>query len=60
MWTGLDYVSELQPPTDIYFMFQMIYEYGEQRWNAVDRGKVRNSEKDLSQCHFAYQISLID
>jgi hypothetical protein len=26
-------------------MFQMIYEYGEQRWNAVDKVKVRNSEK---------------
>jgi hypothetical protein len=30
---GWDYVSELQPVADILFIPQMIYEYGERRWN---------------------------
>jgi hypothetical protein len=57
---GWDYVSELLPLTDILFIPQMTYEYGERRWNDVDRGKPMNSEKNqknLSQCHFVHHIS---
>jgi hypothetical protein len=49
---GRDYVSELLPLTDILFILQTIYEYGEQRWNDIDREKLKNSEGNLSQCHF--------
>jgi hypothetical protein len=27
---------------------QMIYEYGKQRWNDIDRGKPKKSEKNVS------------
>jgi hypothetical protein len=30
----------------------MIHEYAEARWNYIDRRKPKNSEKNLSQCHF--------
>jgi hypothetical protein len=33
---GWDYVSELLPLTDISLIPQMIYEYGERRWNDID------------------------
>jgi hypothetical protein len=36
----------------------MIYEHGEPLWNDIDRGKQKNSEKNLSQCHFVYNISI--
>jgi hypothetical protein len=39
LFMGRDYVSELLPLTDILFILQMIYEYGERRWNDIDRGK---------------------
>jgi hypothetical protein len=51
---GCDYVSELLPLTDTLFIPKMIYEYGERRWNDTDRGKTKNSEKNLSQCHFVH------
>jgi hypothetical protein len=35
-------------------------EFGERRWNDIDRGKPRNSEKNLSQCHFAHHKSHMD
>jgi hypothetical protein len=34
--TGWGYVSELRPPTGPLFILQMIYGYGERRWNDVD------------------------
>jgi hypothetical protein len=34
---GRDYVPELQLPTDLLFIPQVIYEHGEPRWNDVDR-----------------------
>jgi hypothetical protein len=34
-----DDVSELQPPTGLLFILQVIYEFGEPRWNDTDRGK---------------------
>jgi hypothetical protein len=30
------------------FILQMIYEYGEPWWNDTDRGKQKNSEKNLA------------
>jgi hypothetical protein len=39
---------------------QMKYEYEEPRWNDIDRGKLKNSERNLSQCHFVHQISYMD
>jgi hypothetical protein len=47
-WTGTfclfmsmerDYVSELRPPTGLLFSPQVIYEYGQPRWNDADREK---------------------
>jgi hypothetical protein len=32
----------------------MIYEHGEPWWNDIDRGKLKNFEKNLSQCHFIH------
>jgi hypothetical protein len=29
----------------------------EQRWNEIDRGKPKYSEKNLSQCHFVHHKS---
>jgi hypothetical protein len=39
---------------------QMIYEYGEPWWNDIDRGKLKNSEKSLCQCHFVHHKSNVD
>jgi hypothetical protein len=41
---------------------QIVYpqEYGEWRWNDIDRGKPKNSEKNLSQCHFVHNKSHTD
>jgi hypothetical protein len=36
---------------------QMISECEEQRWNHTDRVKPKNSEKNLSQCHFFHNNS---
>jgi hypothetical protein len=49
-------ISELRPPTDLLFFPKVIYEYGEPRWNDTDRGKPKNSEKTLSQCHFVCHV----
>jgi hypothetical protein len=32
----------------------------EHRWNEIDRGKPKYSEKNLSQCHFVYHKSHMD
>jgi hypothetical protein len=29
----------------------------EQRWSGIDRGKGKDSEKNLPQCHFVYNKS---
>jgi hypothetical protein len=29
-------------------------------WNYTDRGKLKNSEDNLSQCHFTYHKSQMD
>jgi hypothetical protein len=54
---GCDYVSELLPLMDILFILRMIYEYGEREWNDIDWKKPKNSEKNLSQCHFVHHKS---
>jgi hypothetical protein len=57
---GLDHVSELQPPAGLLSILQMIYEYGQPRWNNIDMEKLKNSEKYLSLCHFARHKSHMD
>jgi hypothetical protein len=41
-------------------MTQVKYEYEEPWWNDTDRGKPKNLEKDLSQCHFVQHKSRMD
>jgi hypothetical protein len=38
---------------------QMIYEDGEPWWRDIDREGPKNSEKNLSHCHFAHRRSHI-
>jgi hypothetical protein len=38
-------VSELRPTAGLLFISQMIYEYGQPRWNDTDRGRPKNAEK---------------
>jgi hypothetical protein len=35
------------------FIFPLLYESGELQWNDID-GKLKNAERDLSQCHFVH------
>jgi hypothetical protein len=34
------------------FIPQVVYGYGETRWNDIDREKPKHWEKKLTQCHF--------
>jgi hypothetical protein len=45
---------------DILLIPHMIYDYGERRWKDIERGKPKNSEKNLFQCHFAHHKSHMD
>jgi hypothetical protein len=47
-----DYVSEIVLGPIVHP--QMIYEYGKPWWNDTYRGKLNNSVKDLSECHFVH------
>jgi hypothetical protein len=38
---GWNFVSELRPKMDLLFILKMRYEYGEQRWNDIDKGNRR-------------------
>jgi hypothetical protein len=51
-WVPAFYVSILRIPR--------LYEFGERRWNNIDRGKPKNSEKNLYQCHFVHHKSHMD
>jgi hypothetical protein len=42
---------DARSPAGVLFVPQMIYEYGEPRWNDIERIKSKNTEKGLSQCH---------
>jgi hypothetical protein len=52
--SGGRYVSELWPPVGLLFVLQVIQEYGEPRWNDINRGKLKNLDKNLSHCHFVH------
>jgi hypothetical protein len=54
MSKGKDYFSELRPPTGLLFIALVTYENGELRWNDTVRGNPKNSEKNLSLCHFVH------
>jgi hypothetical protein len=56
MSMGWDHVSELRPPTGLLFIPQMMYEYGDPRWNDIDRGKPKNSEKTCPSTTLSLQI----
>jgi hypothetical protein len=43
-----------------YYAFPRWYEFGERRWNDIDRGKPKNCEKNLSQCHSVHHKSHMD
>jgi hypothetical protein len=40
--------------------FFSLFQVMEHRWNEIDRGKPKYSEKNLSQCHFVYHKSHMD
>jgi hypothetical protein len=50
MSIGWDNVSEMRPPKGLLFISQVMYEYGEARWNNTDRGNRRTRRKT---CHSA-------
>jgi hypothetical protein len=37
--------------------FLSFFQVMEHRWNEIDRGKPKYSEKNLSQCHFVHHKS---
>jgi hypothetical protein len=53
MSMGWDNVCELWP----LFILQVIYEYGEPRWNDIDRENPKNWDRSLSQCHSVHHNS---
>jgi hypothetical protein len=43
-----------------YYAFPRLYEFGERRWNDIDKGKPNHSEKNLSRCRFVHHKSHMD
>jgi hypothetical protein len=57
MSVARDVVFELQP---LFFIPRMMYEYGEPRWNDIERRKLKKSERNLSQYHFVHHKFQVD
>jgi hypothetical protein len=57
---GSEYVFEMQPPTGLLFIPQITHEYGQPRWNDIDGIKLKNLEKNQSQCHCVHHKSHMD
>jgi hypothetical protein len=55
-----DNVSELRPISGVLLVPQIIYGYGELRWNDIDSGKSKNSQKTMFQCHFSHHKHHVD
>jgi hypothetical protein len=53
LWTAATNGPIVHPPGDI-------YEYEEPWWNDTDRGKPKNSDRNLSQFHFVHYKSHMD
>lgn len=54
------HVSELQPPKNLLFIPQTIYNFGQSWLNDMQRGKPKNLEEYLSQCHLVHHKSHMD
>jgi hypothetical protein len=54
MSMGWDDISELRPLTGLLIIPPGDIWVWIARWNDTDRGKPKNSEKNLSQCHFVH------
>jgi hypothetical protein len=59
-FVGWDYVSELQLPSCLFFILQMLYGNGEPLWNETSRRKLKSWEKNLPLCHFVHHKSHMD
>jgi hypothetical protein len=53
-------ISQKTTLNGMFFILQVIYKYGEPRWNYIDRGKQSNLEKNPSQCNFVHHKSHMD
>jgi hypothetical protein len=53
MSMGPDDVSELRPPTQLLFIPQVIYEYGQPRWNDTGKGNRRTPRKTCLSATFS-------
>jgi hypothetical protein len=60
MLMGWDNVSELQPPTGLLFISQVIYQYEEWHCKDNEMGNSKNLEKTQSQWHFVHHKSHMD
>jgi hypothetical protein len=53
-------ISELRLRIGVLFNPQVMYEYGEPRWNNIDKEKPNNWEKSLSEYHFVFRKPHVD
>jgi hypothetical protein len=47
-------VSKLWPPTGLSYIPHVTYGHGKPWWNDTNRGKQKNLEKNMLQCHFCH------